>query len=256
MAIIVFQHGADGGLGRIGPILRAHAHRLDVRRLDLAGRAGNGAGVPGDYDDVDGVISLGGGMNVSDAATLPWLQAEMDYLRGAHERQLPVVGVCLGAQLIAKALGGEVAPMGAGGAAGAAGAEWGFCPVKQTVAGNTDTILAGVPWSTHQLQMHFQEVSKLPEGATLLMTSAACKVQAYRVGLRTYGFQFHCECTRNEIERFSRDAQTLSEMHKGGITPAEFQRQAAEHYDTFARVSDRLIGNVAAYMFPLMVHGR
>ncbi len=244
MPILVFQHGDGDGPGRVGPILRSHAHTLDIRRPDLA----KGRGVPVDYDNVQAVISLGGKVNVADADKLPWLQAEMDYLRGAHECGLPVVGLCLGAQLIAKALGGTVSPM--------AKPEWGFCRVQQTVAGNTDTILAGIPWGTWQLQMHWQEVSTLPPGATLLATSAACKVQAFKMGLRTYAFQFHPETTKEQAEALARDPEVIAEMQKAGLTPAEFLRQAGEHYEAFARAGDRLFGNIASFMFPMLAKAR
>src|SRR5206468_4056424 len=97
-------------------------------------------------------------------------------------------------QLIARALGGEVAPMAGG------KHEWGFHRFVQTPAGNTDTILAGIPWGTWQFQMHGQEVSKPPEGATILQSSAACRVQAFRTGLRTYGFQYHFEIMRDRLD--------------------------------------------------------
>lgn len=242
MPILVFQHGDDAavGLGRFAPILRDLGFTTDIRRPDLPTKAGRG--VPADYDNVQGVIALGGHMNVSDAASMPWLQQEMDYLRGAHERQLPVIGICLGHQLLAKALGGEVAP--------AAKPEWGFCRVTQTPPGNVDIVLAGIPWGSWQFQSHFQEVTKAPDGATVLAGSKDCKVQCFKAGLRSYGFQYHFEFTRAQIDGFARDQTCQKEMAQAGLSPADLAKQLDEYYESFDRLSTRLCQNLAGVMFP------
>jgi GMP synthase (glutamine-hydrolysing) len=245
MAIIVFQHGRDVGPGRLGLTLRDHGAQLDVRRLDLDARtrglpAGTGVsgkgGVPPDFDNVDGVISLGGGQNVGEIH--PWMPAEVEFVKEAHARQLPLVGVCLGHQLVAHALGGKVAPM--------TKPEYGFTTVTQLPIANTDTILAGIPWTTHQFQSHSQEVKELPPGATLLQSSAACKVQCFRAGLRTYCFQYHFECDRPSVELLCRDDAALA---AAGLDMTLVKSQADEHYASFARLADRLCVNLAAYLF-------
>jgi GMP synthase (glutamine-hydrolysing) len=240
MAIVVLQHGEDG-IGRLGPVLRDDGFSTDVRRLDLPPSKG-GRGIPPDYDNVQGVISLGGHMNVADTAAHPWIEQEIAYLRGAHERQLPIVGICLGHQMLAKALGGDVAP--------ASKPEWGFCRVTQTPPGNVDVMLAGQPWGTYQFQSHFQEVSKVPDGATVLASSKDCKVQILRAGLRSYGFQFHFEFTRAQIEGFTRDQTCQKEMAQAGLTPPDLLRQLEEHYDTFDRLATRQCQQIATLMFP------
>ncbi len=103
MAIVVFQHADECRPGRLGLTLRDHGFRLDIRRVD------RGDAIPPDFDNIDGVVSLGGPQYVTDSHA--WIQRELDFLAKAHERGLPVVGICLGAQLIGKALGGEVGPM-------------------------------------------------------------------------------------------------------------------------------------------------
>lgn len=241
MSIVVFQHSAEDTLGRLGPFLRDRAHRIDIRRLDLSLSQG-GSLVPPDFDNVQAVISLGGPQNVGDGS--PWMNAEMDFLREAHKRQLPLLGICLGHQLIAAALGGEVGP--------SEKPEVGFCRVQQTVPGNTDTMLAGVPWGTYQFQSHGCEVKKAPPDSVVLASSAGCKVQCFRVGLRTYGFQFHFEAERSDIDAFARDGFTQSLCEKSGISAADLKKQADEHYDTFARIGNRLCDNVATYMFPAL----
>ena len=237
MAILVFQHDATCGPGRIGLTLRDHGFKLDIRRLDLPESRLN-RHVPPDFDNVEGVVCLGGAQKVGDNA--PGMAAEMEFLRETHQRQLPLVGVCLGAQLIAAALGGKVAPMPK--------PEWGFTLVSQLPVANTDTILAGIPWRTRQFQAHSQEITELPPGATLLQSSEACKVQAYRIGLRTYAFQYHFECDREMIDAFARNS--AGEI-AAGLTMESLNTQADEHYPRFAILADRLCVNIATYMFPV-----
>lgn len=212
--------------------LRDHGFRLDIRRLNA------GDAVPRDFDDVDGVISLGGPQNVGEEH--PFMEAEYAYLKEAHERQLPLVGICLGAQMIAHALGGTVAKM--------ASPEMGFGTLEIGPVGQTDTILGGVAWKSAQLQHHAYEVSKLPAGASLLASSAKCKVQAYRIGMRTYGFQFHPECDQPMAKALLTDC--ADDLHAGGLTAEEFGRQLEVKYPEYARLSDRICVNIATALIP------
>lgn len=237
MAIIVFQHYRFDTPGRLGMTLRDHGFRLDIRKLDEVGARG----VPADYDNVEGVISLGGPQNVGE--NHPWMEPELAYLRGAHERQIPVIGVCLGHQMIAAALGGQVGPLEGG------RKEWGFTRVSLNSAGQIEPMLAGIAWDAMQFQAHGQEVKQLPPDATLLASSALCKVQAFRAGLRTFGFQYHFECDRAMIDEFIKDS--AESIAAAGLTPADVVAQAESHYAMFARLADRLCVNLAAYLFPL-----
>lgn len=232
MAIVVFQHSDACRPGRLGLTLRDHAMRLDIRRLD------KGDPFPPDFDNVDAVVSLGGPQNVGEAH--PWLEREAAFIREAHERELPVIGICLGAQLIGHALGGVVGPMST--------PEVGMLDVDLLPAGQTDTIFAGVPWKSVQFQKHKQEVRELPPGATLLASSPKCKVQAFRAGMRTYAFQFHFEADREMIGEMMRNA--VSELHQAGSTPDEFARQLDARYDAFARIGNRLAVNLTTFLIP------
>lgn len=285
MPILIFQHTPTEGPGRIALTLRDHAKQLDVRRLDLspaahdhaptqshapadthtngtrhaAHRARPGAprfiahnpearGIPTDFDDVEGLIVLGGPMNVTDdPASVPWMAREIEFIAEAHRRNLPLVGVCLGAQLIATALGGEVGPMT--NPAGQPTAEWGMAPVHQTPPANTDIILAGIPWSMQQFHAHGQEIKKLPPGATALQFSDKCKVQSFRIGLRTYAFQYHFECDLPTIESFLNSGDP--QIALASTDPARAIDDARVVYEEFARLSDRLCVNLASFLFPV-----
>lgn len=232
MPIIVFQHGDLCRPGRLGLTLRDHAFKLRIVRPD------RGESIPGDYDDVDALVSLGGPQNVGGREA--WLAREIEYLRGAHDRSLPVVGICLGHQLLAAALGAEVGPMEK--------PEAGLCPVDLTPAGQTDTILAGIAWRSLQFQLHAREAKSVPPGATLLATSPSCQVQAFRAGLRSYGFQYHPEADRTMIGELTADSR--EDMRCAGLSTQELERQCEKHYAMFARLGDRLCVNIASYLIP------
>jgi GMP synthase (glutamine-hydrolysing) len=240
MAIIVFHHSPLCGAGRIGATLRDHGLKLDIRRLDLQGPGA----IPADFDNVQGVISLGGPQNIGE--NHPWIEPECDYIRRAHALQLPVVGVCLGAQLVAHALGGTVGPMGD---ELKPVREWGMYKVSITIPGQTEPMLAGIPWDTMQFQAHGQEVKALPPDSTALAGSKLCKIQAFRTGLRTFGFQYHFECDRAAIDTFANDS--LGELKDMGLAVGDIAAQADRHYEIFARSADRLCVNIATLLFPL-----
>jgi GMP synthase (glutamine-hydrolysing) len=242
MSIIVLQHSPVSGPGRLGVTLRDHGFKLDIRRLDLDGAAG----IPADLDDVHGVLSLGGPQNVTDQPPPPFLARELEFLRAAHSRQLPVIGICLGAQLIAEA-GGNVGPMIDEN--GSPRLEWGFHPISINPIGQVETMLAGIAWDAHHFCAHGQEVRQLPPESTLLASSKQCKVQIYRAGLRTYGFQHHFECDLAMIEAMV--AESGQSLERAGLSAAEVMRQAEQHYPAFSRLSDRLCVNLATYLFPL-----
>ncbi|MBZ0171541.1 MAG: type 1 glutamine amidotransferase, partial [Phycisphaerales bacterium] len=222
--------------GRLGMTLRDHGFNLDIRRLDLPADQG-GHAVPDDLDGVHGVISMGGTQSVGEPH--PWIRRETEFIKAAHDAELPVIGVCLGAHLITVALGGEVGPMDK--------PEAGFCPVDIQFMGQTDRILAGIPWRHHQFQAHADEIKAMPEGATLLASSEACKVQAYSVGIRTFAFQYHPELDRPGIDTFVKAQSKL--LAEAGIEPSAISDQADKHYESFARLSDRLCVNLASYAF-------
>ena len=235
MAIIVFQHSERGGPGRLGATLRDHGFKLDIRRLDLLGAKG----LPVDLDNVHGIISLGGPQNVGESHA--WMSGEMELLRKAHAKQLPLIGICLGAQMIATALGGEVGPMQK--------PEVGMPVVSLNAAGQIETMMGGIPWNCPQFSTHGYEVKKLPTGAQVLGGSSMCPIQAFRVGIRTYGFQYHPEADMEMIRTYA--AADAKFHERAGVTAEQVVADAEKHYEMFARAADRLAVNLATYLFPL-----
>jgi len=128
--------------------------------------------------------------------------------------------------------------------------EFGFTEVNITVPGQTETMMAGIAWTSRQWQAHGQEIKKLPDGAALLASSKACKVQAFKLGMRTYGFQYHFESDRADIDSFLADPWSRQLMEKLGLSAGDVARQADDHYPVFERLGNRLCDNIAQYLFP------
>ncbi|MEM0982434.1 MAG: type 1 glutamine amidotransferase [Planctomycetota bacterium] len=235
--ILVCQHERIETPGRLGITLRDHGFKLDIRHLDKPASEG-GDTLPANMDDHAGIISMGGLANVGDMTE--WMQPELNLIRQAHERELPTIGICLGAQMIARALGGEVGQM-------PGGPEAGFLPISVQHTGQTHPLLAGIRWNHHQFHTHYQEVTTLPDGAQLLASSAACKNQMFVAGIRTIGVQFHFECDRPMIDAFYN--QQPQPFEAAGISSDDLAKQCDDHYATYARLSDRLCVNLASFAF-------
>ncbi len=134
-----------------------------------------------------GLIVLGGQMSAYDDRRAPWLPAVRDLLASSVERQLPTLGICLGAQLLAVACGGTVD------VAAAPGRESGVVDVNWLPAARTDPLVSGLPDPAAGPSMHADAVATLPPQTTLLGSSAMYPHQAFRVGTRAWGVQFHPE---------------------------------------------------------------
>jgi GMP synthase-like glutamine amidotransferase len=180
--VLVFRHSPSDGLGLIGNALDANSISYDY--ADLYAPAS--AAPP--LNEADALILMGGSMSANDG--LPFISCEIEYIRDAVRRGKPVLGVCLGAQLIAKALGARVYANSV--------REIGWAPVNFTDAALRDSLFTGMAQAEVIFHWH-AETFDLPAGAALLASSAACRNQAFRVGDRIYGLQFHLEVTPGVI---------------------------------------------------------
>jgi GMP synthase-like glutamine amidotransferase len=235
MAILVFEHSDSTGTERLGETLRDIGHRLNVLRLHA------GDVVPLDLDDVDGIISCGGPPSAYDDS-IEWLEPQMSLMRQAHELQMPIVGLCLGSQILARALGGTVERM-------SGGIEFGWHEVKLSPVGREDPLHAGLAWNGMMFHHHRDHVSQLPAGAKLLAGSAACKVQAWTIGLRSYGFQHHPELTVETIERWMREEP--DSLTEANVSAEHIRRETQKHYAAFERLTQRLFENIALLLMPV-----
>jgi GMP synthase (glutamine-hydrolysing) len=174
--LLVLQHISCEPPAAYEDELRARGH--DLFRVELD----EGDPLP-DWREFAGLIVMGGPMGAYDEAAHPWLGPEKRLIREAVDADLPVWGVCLGAQLLAASLGAEVRR--------GSRAEVGLLPVELTAAAADDPVFAGLPRSFTTLQWH-SDTFDLPEGAKLLAASSAYRHQAFVRG-RAYGLQFHLE---------------------------------------------------------------
>ena len=181
--IWVLQHAPCETLGTISDALRGQGAR------PLHVRAFRGEPVPAQMD-ASGLIVLGGPMGVSEQDRYPFLRAEMRLIEDALARGVPILGVCLGAQLLASVLGAPVAR--------APQAEIGWFPLTLSSAARRDPLWEGVASPCPMFHWHGDRFD-LPPGAVALASSALTPCQAFRFGDNAYGFQFHLEVTDGMI---------------------------------------------------------
>ena len=189
--------------------------------------------LPRDLSGVDAVVALGGPMNVYEEERYPFLKQDQVFLRKVLDAGVPFLGICLGSQLLAKACGARVIR--------ARKEEIGFFPVHLTDAGQRDPLFHGLPPVLDVFQWH-GDTFEIPQGGECLAGGTVCPHQAFRVGARAYGFQFHIEVT-------SRSIREWSEAYFDGANP-EFERQREAmlaHYERmkekFHQTAERIYNN-------------
>ena len=185
--IMVFQHVAAEPLGTLDPLIRRRGHRVKFVNFERDPQARPR------LERYRGLIVLGGPMNVEDRAQRAHLQTEIDVIGQALADGKPVLGICLGAQLLAHALGARVCRHEV--------SEIGWYDVATTPQGRTDPVLAPLGDSLPVFQWHTYRFD-IPAGAAHLARTASCENQAFRHGTNAYGLQFHLEMDRPLIERW------------------------------------------------------
>lgn len=209
--LLVVQPSDNDSAERLGEwLIDAGAHLVTCRPA--------GDGVPETLDGFDAVVCMGGEMGAHDDTDHPWLAALRWLLADAVARRLPVLGVCLGGQLLAAATGGAVRRA-------ADGPEAGTLLIAKRDAAARDPLFAQLPLTPDVIQFHHDEIHRLPPGATLLASSPRHANQAFRVGTAGYGLQFHIETSPATVLSWARrdaagafpawqlDADHLEQVH-------------------------------------------
>jgi GMP synthase (glutamine-hydrolysing) len=210
--VLAIIHQRDAGPGVFEEAIRAHGAQLDLWLVSESDDP------PSDPRTYDAVLTFGGAMHADQEDRHPWLRDEKALLAELVESGVPLLGVCLGAQLVAEAAGGA--------ARRAKEPEIGWHEVTLSAEGAADPLLAPLSPGFTAFQWHSYEFS-LPPGATALATSPVC-FQAYRLAGPAWGIQFHAEVSAGDVEAWIDDFRSDEDAVRIGIDPEALRARTRE----------------------------
>lgn len=218
--VLVVENEPAAGPGKVGDWLLAEGIELEICRPYA------GDPVPVELEAA-GLLVLGGSVGPHDDQDAPWLPAVRELLRTAVRQQVPTWGICLGAQLLAVALGGRAER-------GANGSEVGVQPLQ--IDSTDDPLFRELPTTAYALQFHQEAVTRLPEGAVLLASNEAYQNQAFRIGACAWGVQFHPEVSTSQVQTWDRLYPQVGAQSQGH---PQIEVEQSQLDDTWAQVSKR-----------------
>lgn len=227
MRILVFQHVAAEPLGTLDPLIRARGHRIRFVNFERHPDA------EPQVDRYRGLVVLGGPMNVEDRDRRAHLRTELRAIERALRQGKPVLGICLGAQLLAHVLGAPIRRLPR--------PEIGWYELEATTAGRNDPVFAHLGARMPVFQWHSYSFD-LPAGASHLARTDSCEHQAFRYGEHAYGFQFHPEVDAALINRWLSHRDYRCELAGAGLAHDEtiIRAQTTERVDHMASCADVL----------------
>ena len=228
--IYVLQHHPVETLGTIADALEGAALAWQYVRVY------DGQPVPSSMKGAGGLIVMGGPMGVYQTDRYPWLRDEMLLIEDAVKSNLPTLGVCLGAQILAAALGAKVER-------NPNGKEIGWHPIKLGDSAQHDRLMRGLPATLTPFHWH-GDIFDLPPGAVLLASSEKTPCQAFRYGDKAYAFQFHFEVTPDGVAAMA-DA-FAKDLNRENIAADRVIAQAAEFAPTLEKISDSVFSRWAS----------
>jgi GMP synthase (glutamine-hydrolysing) len=227
--LLVCQHVPHEILGTLNPLLKRAGFR--IRYVNF----GRQPDVQPDLTGYHGLVVLGGPMSVNESGRLPHLRTEMHLIEDAMKKSLPVLGICLGAQLIAKTLGANVYPNNE--------KEIGWYEVTPTEEASGDMVFRHF----HQTETIFQwhgDTFDIPHGARHLATSRACVNQAFRYASNVYALQFHLEVDEPMIHRWLKVPENREEIARlnGNISADHIKSETPRYIQRLHELSNRAFG--------------
>ena len=202
--VLVVQHEDDTGPGYIGERIRALGTELDVVHPYL------GDPIPESTDGYAGLLVLGGTPGPFDDTTARWLPDVRRLMAGALADEVPLLGICLGGELLAAVAGGKVDRIDGP-------PEVGLYQVRPTEAARTDPLFAGLPPVAPAVEWHWEEIVELPPGSVSLCGNDRFPNQAFRVGATAWGTQFHPEVLSDAAADWARSS--AADLPALGLTP-------------------------------------
>lgn len=268
---VILQHVEHEGPGRIVPVFRDYGIQTEVRHLY------RGDEVPTDLEAIRVLVVMGGPMGVADVGSekYPFLAPEIELIKRMVKVDHPVLGICLGAQLLAHAAGAKVYPnvkMAPGGHGQPPTPvepvqplpEIGWLPVTFPFPGGTEPLVMGMHDGAMFFHWHFDtfDLPKLagpphpapppapppPTGNALLSSTRLCKNQVFRFKTRLFGFQYHMEMTRAGIEAMlTQCGDEVTRVH-GSDGAAKIREDTVKYFSRYEQLSDRLLRNYVQFL--------
>ncbi|HKH13147.1 MAG TPA: type 1 glutamine amidotransferase [Solirubrobacterales bacterium] len=233
MRALAIVHQPDAGPGVFAEALRSRGVELDQWLIP-------DGPPPAEPSGYDAVLTFGGAMHADQEADHPWLQGEKSLLAELIDRRVPLLGMCLGSQLVAEAAGTA--------ARRASAPEIGWHEVELTPAADHDPLLAGLPRRFEAFQWHSYE-TPLPPGATALARSPVC-LQAYRLEGPVWGIQFHAEVSAEDAEHWIDDYRSDPDAVRVGLDADSLRqrtRAAIADWNRLGRaLCERFLGAISA----------
>jgi GMP synthase (glutamine-hydrolysing) len=212
--VLVVENEHDAGPERLRPWLTGAGIELELCRPYT------GEKLPKRIDK-GGLIVLGGEMGAADDHKAPWLAGVRTLFEQAVADARPVLGICLGAQLLASACGGRVEPSRSGG-------EVGLGVIDLNDRAGSDRLFGAMQSPVEAVQWHNDEITKLPEGAVPLASSSHCQIEAYRIAELSWGVQFHPEVDSSVLRTWAASEDAASPERRRQIESAIEQVASAE----------------------------